>query len=130
MFPDTHHAQVLIFLDLNDECDQKSQKAEMKSFLLKTEDMSNTISKNKPKPDPANYTQGSQNALFKVTFDLSHFRTHSQQNTNKPRFTNRWYKKIPQGHSEVGGTAVSHSLTSAQCSLCVCAFTAGPSVME
>lgn len=84
--------------------------------------------KKEKNPDPVNYTQGSQTALFEVTFDLNRFRTH--QNTNKPRVTNRWSNKIAQGRSEVGGTAVSHSLTWAQCTLCVCAFTAGPSVME
>lgn len=77
-----------------------------------------------------NYTPESQNALFEVTFDLGCFGTHSHRNTNKPRVTNRWYNKIPQGRSEVGGTAVSHSLTSAQCTLCVSAFMAGPFVVE
>lgn len=64
--------------------------------------------------------------LFEVTFDLSHFKTH----TNKLRVTNRWDRKIPQGRSQVDGAAVSHSLTSGQCLLCARAFTAGPSVME
>lgn len=43
---------------------------------------------------------------------------------------NRWYKEILQSSTNVGGAAVSHSLTLAQCTLCVCAFMAVLSIME
>lgn len=61
---------------------------------------------------------------------LGNPRAHSCYKTNKPRVMNRWYNGILQGCTNVGGAVVSHSLTSAQCTLCVCAFMAVLSIME
>lgn len=51
-------------------------------------------------------------------------------NSNRTRVMSRWYNEILQGCSNVGGAAVSNSLTSAQCALCVCAFMAVLSIMD
>lgn len=55
---------------------------------------------------------------------------HSHCDENKPGVMDRWYNGILQGWTNVGGAAVSHSLTSGQCTLCVCAFMAVLSIME
>lgn len=54
---------------------------------------------------------------------------NSTYNSTAPKVMNRWYNGIPRGCTDVGGAAVSHSLTLAQCALCVRAFMAVPSIM-